>query len=109
MKATKQLSDVTWDDRHISFVDLLDNDGAFESHPIADPRETIAVLQYSGGTTGLPKGAMLTHGNLSAACQQYRETTRGDPPVLIEGHERMLAVLPPFHIYALTVNVLFGV
>ena len=109
MKAAKQLSDVSWDDSHISFVELLDNDGALENHPIADPREAIAVLQYTGGTTGLPKGAMLTHGNLSAACQQYRETTRGDPPVLVEGQERTLAVLPPFHIYALTVNVLFGI
>ena len=109
MRAAKQLSEVSWDDRHISFADLLDNDGAFETHPIADPRETVAVLQYTGGTTGLPKGAMLTHGNLSAACLQSRETTRGDPPVLVEGQERMLAVLPPFHIYALTVNVLFAI
>ena len=66
------------------------------------------MLQYTGGTTGLPKGAMLTHGNLSAACAQYWETVSGTPPVLVEGGERVLAVLPPFHIYALTVNMLFG-
>ena len=52
---------------------------------------------------------MLTHANLSAACQQYVESTRGDPPVLEAGRERFLAVLPPFHIYALTVNMLFGI
>lgn len=109
MRAAQQLGNVAWDDRHISFADLLDNDGAFESYPIADPRETVAVLQYTGGTTGLPKGAMLTHGNLSAACQQFWEQTGGNPPLLVQGRERMLAVLPPFHIYALTVNVLFGV
>ena len=83
--------------------------GAYEVYPIADPRETIAALQYTGGTTGLPKGAMLTHANLTSACQQAWETTGGTPPVLVEGQERLLAMLPPFHIYALTVNVLFAV
>src|SRR5246127_2360480 len=58
MKAAKQLSEVAWDDRHISFGQLTHNDGAYRAYPIDDPRETIAVLQYTGGTTGLPKGAM---------------------------------------------------
>ncbi|MGN1290322.1 MAG: long-chain fatty acid--CoA ligase [Bradyrhizobium sp.] len=109
MKAARQLSEVNWDDHHVSFGQLIHNDGACEAYPIADPRETIAVLQYTGGTTGLPKGAMLTHANLTSACQQYRATTAGSPPVLVDGQERFLAVLPPFHIYALSVNVLFGV
>jgi long-chain acyl-CoA synthetase len=109
MKASGQLSQVAWDDRHVSFVQLLHNDGAFQTHPIADFAEAIAVLQYTGGTTGLPKGAMLTHANLVSACQQAWATAGGDPPVLLEGQERMLAMLPPFHIYALTVNVLFAV
>lgn len=109
MKAGKQLSEVPKDDRHVTFAELLDNDGAYQVHPIADPNETIAVLQYTGGTTGLPKGAMLTHSNLSSACQQAWETTTGTPPVLVEGQESVLAVLPPFHIYALTVNMLFVV
>lgn len=52
---------------------------------------------------------MLTHANLSAACAQYVETTRGDPPILVEGEERVLVVLPLFHIYSLTVNLLLGV
>jgi long-chain acyl-CoA synthetase len=109
MKASGQLSKVAWDNLHISFGQLIHNDGVFAAYPISDPTETIAVLQYTGGTTGVPKGAMLTHANLSSACQQAWETTRGNPPVLVEGRERMLAVLPPFHIYALTVNVLFGI
>jgi long-chain acyl-CoA synthetase len=109
MKSTGQLSDIPWDDRHVRFASLLDNDGAFEVSPIADLNEAVAVLQYTGGTTGLPKGAMLTHANLTAACQQFRETSRGAPPLLVDGQERLLAVLPPFHIYALTVNVLFGI
>ncbi len=93
---------VTYDDTHVPFVSLLDNDGAYAPHPIDDPAETIAVLQYTGGTTGLPKGAMLTHGNLTAAGSQYIETTKGEPPVLTPGQERCLLVLPLFHIYALT-------
>jgi long-chain acyl-CoA synthetase len=106
MKAGKQLSEVPSDDRHVSFEQLLANDGDYKPYPIDDLREAIAVLQYTGGTTGLPKGAMLTHANLSSACAQAWETVNG---VLEEGNERVLAVLPPFHIYALTVNMLFGI
>jgi len=109
MKAGKQLSDVPDDERHLSFAKLLDNDGGFTPQPVGNPRETVAVLQYTGGTTGAPKGAMLTHANLSSACAQYWETLAGTPRVLEEGKERILAVLPPFHIYALTVNMLLGI
>jgi long-chain acyl-CoA synthetase len=109
MKAGGQLATVAQDDRHISFDRLLDNDGRYETYPITDPAETIAVLQYTGGTTGLPKGAMLTHANLDSAARQSLASAGGDRPIVLEGQERMLAVLPPFHIYALTVNVLFGV
>ncbi len=106
LKAAQQLADVTMDERHATFASLLDNDGAFTPHDLGDPADAIAVLQYTGGTTGLPKGAMLTHGNLTAACAQAWATITG---VLEEGRERALSVLPPFHIYALTVNMLFGV
>ena len=106
MGATKQLSEVAWDDRHVRFSDLLDNDGAYQRYPVDDPTDALAVLQYTGGTTGLPKGAMLTHANLNAAARQSWASAGG---VLVEGEERTLAVLPPFHIFALTVNMLFGV
>jgi long-chain acyl-CoA synthetase len=109
MQASKQLFSIPNDDRHITFQALLDNDGIYRSYPIADLTEAIAILQYTGGTTGLPKGAMLTHANLTAATGQCIETTRTDPPTLDEGKERVLAVLPPFHIYALTVNMLLGI
>src|SRR6516225_6747928 len=68
--------------------------------------EDVALLQYTGGTTGLPKGAMLTHGNLAAAvsiydlCGQAARAERGDPI------ERVVCVLPLFHIFALTVVML---
>jgi long-chain acyl-CoA synthetase len=93
----------------MSFHALLDNDGAFQTYPIGDPAETIAVIQYTGGTTGLPKGAMLTHANLTAATSQYLETTKVDPPVLTPGEERTLLVLPLFHIYSLTACMLLCV
>ena len=108
MQSGKQLAEVNWDESHVSFAQLLDNDGQFAAPAQGDPLETVAVLQYTGGTTGLPKGAMLTHANLTAASAQYFEATRGNPPVLEQGAERFLAVLPPFHIFALTVNMLFG-
>jgi long-chain acyl-CoA synthetase len=104
-----QLSKVASDRYHLSFAQLLDNDGKYERHTPHDLKQAVAVLQYTGGTTGLPKGAMLTHANLSAACAQYVESSRGNPPILVEGEERTLAVLPLFHIYSLTVNLLLGV
>jgi long-chain acyl-CoA synthetase len=109
MQAGKLLSEVAWDERHRPFASLLDNDGQYQRHPIADPKETLAVLQYTGGTTGQPKGAMLTHGNLSAANAQYLLTTGPAGSNLRMGEEVLLAVLPPFHIYALSVNMLLGV
>jgi long-chain acyl-CoA synthetase len=74
----------------------------------ASLHDAVAVLQYTGGTTGLPKGAMLTHANLSSAVAQIMAIVSGEPRVLEEGKERVLAVLPLFHIYALTVDMLFG-
>lgn len=108
LRAARQVADVGWDERHMRFSELLAGDGNYQRHPVADPAETIAVLQYTGGTTGLPKGAMLTHANLTAATAQYIESTHYSPPILREGVERFLGVLPPFHIYALTVNMLFA-
>lgn len=103
-----QLAETREDDTHLLFSRLLASDGDYQAYPVTAPAETVAVLQYTGGTTGLPKGAMLTHANLTTACSQLHAVTSGDPPVLEEGKERVLAVLPLFHIYALTVNMLFG-
>ncbi|MDO8178443.1 MAG: long-chain fatty acid--CoA ligase [Undibacterium sp.] len=103
-----QLCSIPQDDQHQSFSRLIDNDGQFTPIAATDPHDTLAVLQYTGGTTGLPKGAMLTHANLTTACSQIMETLNLQPRILIEGQERLLAVLPLFHIYALTVDMLFG-
>ncbi|WP_340150710.1 long-chain fatty acid--CoA ligase [uncultured Sneathiella sp.] len=106
---SKEISKVPDDEHHMTFKQLLANDGKGEAAPVADPSEKVAVLQYTGGTTGLPKGAMLTHKNLIAACQQLRAMQQGDEPVLVDGTEKVLAVLPLFHIYALTVIMNFGI
>lgn len=88
-----------------AFADLLQHAGTLRRHPVDAPDTTLAVLQYTGGTTGLPKGAMLTHGNISSSCAQLREILSS---YLEPGQERVLAVLPPFHIYALMINMVFS-
>ncbi len=93
----------------VSFARLLHNDAHYVVHPFDDPEETIAVIQYTGGTTGLAKGAILTHANLMAATNQYYETTKVEPPLLLEGVERTILVLPLFHIYALTSVMLLSI
>ncbi|HEX5957185.1 MAG TPA: AMP-binding protein, partial [Hyphomicrobiaceae bacterium] len=66
----------------------------------------IALLQYTGGTTGLPKGAMLTHGNLTAAAAAYSLWNGGRGPEGERRLRRMIGVLPLFHIYAFTCDLL---
>jgi long-chain acyl-CoA synthetase len=69
--------------------------------------EDIALLQYTGGTTGKPKAAMLTHANLSAASSIYK--IWGDPQrISAPGEDRIICVLPLFHIFALTSVMLRG-
>ncbi|WP_207281192.1 long-chain-fatty-acid--CoA ligase [Pseudomonas sp. FW300-N2F2] len=76
--------------------------------PLTVSLDDIAVLQYTGGTTGLAKGAMLTHGNLVANMQQARaclgQLGEDGQPLLREGQEVMIAPLPLYHIYAFTAN-----
>jgi long-chain acyl-CoA synthetase len=81
----------------LQFADLLDTSTPPPDVPIS-PEEDLALLQYTGGTTGLPKGAMLTHRNLVANAYQ---ASAWDPDMK-RGHETMLAVLPIFHVYGLT-------
>ncbi|WP_144821906.1 AMP-binding protein [Marinobacter piscensis] len=64
-------------------------------------KDDIAVLQYTGGTTGVAKGAMLTHGNLVANLLQVRPMLEN---TVVEGHEVVIAPLPLYHIYSFTLN-----
>jgi long-chain acyl-CoA synthetase len=67
--------------------------------------DDVALLQYTGGTTGLPKGAMLSHGNLTSAVSIY-DLWGKKAQMERNAIERVICVLPLFHIYALTVIVL---
>ena len=70
--------------------------------------DDVALLQYTGGTTGLPKGAMLSHGNLTSAVSVY--DVWGKPSRLERNAiERVICVLPLFHIFALTVVLLSSI
>ncbi len=73
------------------------------SQKIANTLEDVAFLQYTGGTTGVAKGAMLTHKNVMANMLQISEWMR---PRLKEGEEIAIAALPFYHIFALTLNCL---
>jgi long-chain acyl-CoA synthetase len=70
-----------------------------------DPEKDIAVLQYTGGTTGTPKGAMLSHANLTHNTRQVMLWA----PDLGQGQERVMGVLPFFHVFAMTVVMNFGI
>jgi long-chain acyl-CoA synthetase len=70
--------------------------------------EDVALLQYTGGTTGLPKGAMLSHGNLTAAVSIYDVWGRPAREKR-DAVERVICVLPLFHIFALTVVLLSSI
>jgi long-chain acyl-CoA synthetase len=74
------------------------------SWPVVAPSD-IALLQYTGGTTGLPRAAILTHANLTCTLQIYQEWYGGQG-VVSPGQERIICVLPLFHIYALTTILL---
>ena len=70
--------------------------------PVAVEAEDVAVIQYTGGTTGTPKGAMLTHANLYINVQQIGAWA----PELVYGKEKSLGCLPFFHVFAMTVVML---
>lgn len=70
-----------------------------------DPYEDVAVLQYTGGTTGTPKGAMLTHANLYINTLQVSDWA----PKLRMAEERVFGVLPFFHVFAMTVVMNFAI
>lgn len=97
----QDVSPLPVDDRHMTFKALMETEGTFQPVTI-DPQEDIAVLQYTGGTTGTPKGAVLTHANLSANINQLQ---RWIPSLKADEDNSVLCVLPLFHIFALTVGM----
>ncbi|MFT8243816.1 AMP-binding protein [Roseomonas sp. BN140053] len=98
-----EASALEWDERLQPLAALLEREPTGEPWPVVSPGD-VALLQYTGGTTGLPRGAMLTHGNLTSAVSIYRHWF--DSEGLTPGEQRVMGVLPLFHIYALTTVLL---
>jgi len=89
--------------QHISYHDLVARRG--EPAPVAVSPDAVAVLQYTGGTTGLPKAAMLTHANLVANADAMVVHVGGESAT----QDRVLGVLPLFHVFALTTVLSFSI
>jgi long-chain acyl-CoA synthetase len=89
--------------RCLAWDSLIANDGRFEP-AVIKPAEDVALLQYTGGTTGVPKGAMLTHANLTINVEQML-AWNGD---IRPGHERVMGILPFFHVFAMTAVMNLG-
>lgn len=100
----KDKAHVTYGDRILSYEDLINNDGKYipvEIHPTKD----VALFQYTGGTTGVPKGAMLTHSNVYSNAVQASMWFSG----VEYGREKVLAALPLFHVFAMTAVMTFAI
>jgi long-chain acyl-CoA synthetase len=94
-------------DGDVTFDEFLAT--ATEGAPEADvdPHEDLASIQYTGGTTGVSKGAMLTHRNLLGGVQQTIDLIIEDPSSFPE-NGKVVAVAPFFHIFGMTMVLLFG-
>ena len=88
---------------HVGFSEALALGVRHALRPVEVGHEDIAYLQYTGGTTGVAKGAVLTHGNIIANLQQAHAWIG---PHLDEGGEIIITALPLYHIFSLTANCL---
>lgn len=97
----KDIAYIPADKRITTYTDLLANKGDYAVQP-CNPEKDIAQLQYTGGTTGTPKGAMLSHQNITANARQINML---DPHSRVNNpnsaaDDRILGVLPFFHVFA---------
>jgi long-chain acyl-CoA synthetase len=92
------------DPAYIPFGQLVANDGHYGAIPV-EPEEDIALLQYTGGTTGIPKGAIHTHASLAINADQIAAWA----PKFEPGKERVFGVLPLFHVFAVSTVLSFAV
>ncbi|WP_227814205.1 long-chain-fatty-acid--CoA ligase [Nitrogeniibacter aestuarii] len=88
---------------HVRFSDTLSAGARHALKPADVTHDDIAYLQYTGGTTGVAKGAVLTHRNILANLQQAHAWIK---PFLSEGREVIITALPLYHIFSLTANCL---
>ena len=97
----KDIAAIPADSRITLYADLLANKGDYAVQP-CNPETDIAQLQYTGGTTGTPKGAMLSHQNITANARQINcidpESRFNKPDAPMD--DRILGVLPFFHVFA---------
>ncbi len=98
-------SDHTLQAGDVWFDDWLASVSAPGNPADLNPIETVAVIQYTGGTTGRPKGAMLTHQNLVANAVQVYNMLRGS----VTEDDMMVCALPLFHVYALTMCMNYSI
>ena len=87
----------------IKFKEALARGRRHGAQPVALNHDDVAFLQYTGGTTGVSKGAMLTHGNIASNVMQAHAWIK---PVVRDGEEFIITALPLYHIFALTANCL---
>ncbi|HET7658199.1 MAG TPA: AMP-binding protein [Bacillales bacterium] len=98
-KKKSLIVEVNYDDPSVfSFTEILDKGAAIKPNIGVDPKEDLALIQYTGGTTGLPKGVMLTHHNLVANTMQCKAWMYK----MQYGEEKVLGILPFFHVYGMT-------
>ncbi|MCD5362706.1 long-chain-fatty-acid--CoA ligase [Chromobacterium aquaticum] len=88
---------------HIRFKDALAQGASAPYQPVALSHDDIAFLQYTGGTTGVSKGAMLVHRNIVANMLQAGEWVK---PAIRPGQEIIVTALPLYHIFSLTANLM---
>ncbi|MFB6465590.1 long-chain fatty acid--CoA ligase [Cytobacillus sp. Hz8] len=89
-----------------SISTMLQSGQAIDAYELIEPREDIAVIQYTGGTTGKMKGAVLTHYNLTSnVIQSYSMYGK----LLVLGQEIILAATPLYHVYAMTSAMNLGI
>lgn len=101
---SNELTNVKYNYSHVSFDEMIENDGKYK--PVdTDPEDDVAVYQYTGGTTGVSKGAMLTHKNLYSNIYQCGVMF----DVMQDGKDSVVAILPFFHIFALTAIMGMGI
>ena len=94
-------------DSDLSFEGFLGSASGPPPEVEIDPVEDLASIQYTGGTTGVSKGAMLTHRNLLGGVQQTIDLLIEDPKQFPE-NGKVVAVAPLFHIFGMTMVLLFG-
>lgn len=100
----REMADLPSEPEFVLFENLIKNDGAYETVETI-PSEDLAVIQYTGGTTGTPKGVMLSHQNLYSNTRQIRTWFTDARP----GRERLLAIIPFSHSFGMTAVMNFAV